>query len=458
MSDAAEPVVRATADPAAAALDVAPERSIDSAPDSGPGGSPDGSIDSALDIAPDSSIGGAPGGAIESSIDCALDVAIVGAGSTGLALALALGAGRDPQRRVRIFERAPKLDALGAGLTLWSNALHVLRRLGVEDELVARANPLVRGETRRIDGRVLVGFDFAPLARELDAPCIALQRAVLQDELARKLPPGVLELGRELVEVREDAAGVELRFANGSTTRASVVIGADGVRSAVRAALGGEQPGHSGYVAYRAIVEAPNELVPPGLAFEAWGPAKRFGALRVDRERLYWFATLNAAEHSTDERRAETLLEHFGAWHAPIRELVLRTPRAAILRHPVIELARPARLVRGRIALAGDAAHAMTPNLGQGACVGLEDAWVLGRAIARFGPTPQALERYASVRRARIDRVARDSRRAGRWGQIEAPFLRALRDAAMASLARPLLTRLVRTTVAAGIASLDALD
>lgn len=384
------------------------------------------------------------------------DVAIVGAGSTGLALALALGAGRGLS--VRVFERAPRIAALGAGITLWSNALHVLRRLGVERELVASANELVRGETRRIDGRTLVRFDFAPLARELDAPCLALTRAALLDGLLRALPHDVLVLDRSLVELREDSAGVELRFENGAAARAKLVVGADGVQSTVRAALGGERPVYSGYIAYRALVDAPHELVPPGLAFETWGPAKRFGALRVERERLYWFATLNAPELSIDERRAETLLAHFGAWHAPIRDLVERTPRAAILRHPVIELARPARLVRGRIALAGDAAHAMTPNLGQGACVGLEDAWVLARALDRFGPTPAALERYAAARRARIETVAQDSRRAGRWGQIESRFLRGLRDVAMASFARPLLTRLVRTTLAAGIESLDALE
>ncbi|MBI5432764.1 MAG: FAD-dependent monooxygenase [Planctomycetes bacterium] len=382
-------------------------------------------------------------------------VAIVGAGSTGLAAALALhAAGVD----VRVYERGAKLEALGAGITLWSNALHVLRRLGVEEPIVARSNELHRGETRRVDASVLAGFDFAPLARELGAPCIALQRADLLGELARAVPAGVLKLGAELVALKDEGGDVELAFADGRRVRAAVAIGADGIRSRVRAHLGGGEPVYSGYVAYRALHDCAESLVPSGLAFETWGPSKRFGALRVDRERVYWFATLNVPRDSTDDRRRATLSAHFGSWHAPIRRLIEATPEERVLRHDVIELARPAELARGRLALAGDAAHAMTPNLGQGACVGLEDAWVLGRAIARFGATPGALRRYADARRERVERVARDSRRAGRWGQIESPLLRWLRDTSMGTLARPLLARLVRTTLARGVASLDALE
>lgn len=384
----------------------------------------------------------------------AAPVAIVGAGSTGLAAAAALSA-RGVE--VRVYERAPRLEALGAGLTLWPNALHVLRRLGVEAPLLARANQLARAETRRVDGSVLVGFDLAPLARELGAACLALHRAVLLEELARSLPPGCLTLGAELVGLREHGEQVELELAGGARARAALVIGADGVRSRVRALQGGDPPAYSGYVAYRAVHAIAQPLVPAGVAFETWGPAKRFGALRVDSERVYWFAALNAPAGSADARRRETLRAHFGAWHAPIGELIESTPEERVLRHEVIELGRPAELARGRIALAGDAAHAMTPNLGQGACVGLEDAWVLARAIERHGATPEALARYAASRRARVERVALDSRRAGHWGQIEAPILRRLRDAALASVARPLLARLLRSTIAEGIASLDAL-
>lgn len=382
-------------------------------------------------------------------------VAIVGGGSTGLAAALALHAvGVD----VRVYERAPRLEALGAGITLWSNALHVLRRLGVEDHVVERSNPLVRGETRRVDASVLVGFDFEPLSRALGAPCIALQRSDLLAGLARAVPAGVLEFGAELVALEDHGGAVELAFADGRRVRAAVAIGADGIRSRVRAHLGGGAPVYSGYVAYRALHASVESTVPRGLAFETWGRSKRFGALRVGGELVYWFATLNVPQGSTDDRRRATLLEHFGAWHAPIRGLIEATPEASVLRHDVLELARPAELARGRCALAGDAAHAMTPNLGQGACVGLEDAWVLGRAIARFGATPDALRRYAQARRERVARVARDSRRAGRWGQVESPWLGRLRDAAMSTLARPVLARLVRTTLERGVASLDALE
>ncbi|MCE9594718.1 MAG: FAD-dependent monooxygenase [Planctomycetes bacterium] len=384
----------------------------------------------------------------------AIPIAIIGAGSTGLAAAIALAKrGFD----VRVFERAERLDALGAGITLWSNALCVLRELGVAERLIARADPLVRGETRRVDGSVLAAFEFVGLAREFGAPCIAVHRGVLQEELLRACSAPI-EFGAELVNVREGSGGVELEFGGGRRERAALVIGADGVRSRVRAVLGGEEPVYSGYVAYRAVQAFSRELVPSGLAFETWGAAKRFGALRLDAENVYWFAALDAPRDSSDTRRRETLLAHFGGWHAPIRELIESTPEQNVLRHDVIELARPAELARGRVALAGDAAHAMTPNLGQGACVGLEDALVVARAIERRGATAEALASYARARRARVERVARDSRRAGRWGQIENPALRWMRDAALASVARPLLARMVRKTLADGIASLTALD
>jgi 2-polyprenyl-6-methoxyphenol hydroxylase-like FAD-dependent oxidoreductase len=217
-------------------------------------------------------------------------------------------------------------------------------------------------------------------------------------------------------------------------------VGADGLRSRVRASLfGPARPRYAGYTAWRAVVEHGEELLPRGTGFESWGRGARFGCAHVGEGRVYWFATRNAREGERDGPpggpsgpRAE-LLQRFGTWHSPIGDLIRAADEDAILRTDIYDR-EPlgGRWGRGRVTLLGDAAHPMTPDLGQGAAQALEDSVVLARCLQESGATAGALRRYERLRSARTAMVVRRSRRLGRVGQLENPLLCLLRNRVLA--------------------------
>lgn len=360
----------------------------------------------------------------------AVKALVVGGGIGGLTLAIALR-----QRGVdcAVFESAPAIEAIGAGIGLWPNAIRALKSLGIGDAVVAAGRPIHRGQLRETDGSLIVDSDQRWLEAEAGAPLIALHRADLQSILYNALPGGVVRLGARFTGFDQNTPAVKARFADGTEATGDALIGVDGLRSAVRASLRPEiQPRYAGYVAWRGIVDDADGL---GLdaTSETWGAGARFGIVPIGPRRIYWFATANRAgglRRTDDERRAE-LLSRFGGWHQPIRELIDRTPAGRILENDIEDL-RPFRgWSRGRVALLGDAVHATTPNLGQGACMAIESAVVLADQLAGPGPIAARLEAYESARCRRTAWITKQSWMVGRVGQWSNPLMCAVRRAGL---------------------------
>jgi 2-polyprenyl-6-methoxyphenol hydroxylase-like FAD-dependent oxidoreductase len=221
---------------------------------------------------------------------------------------------------------------------------------------------------------------------------------------------------------------VTVRFAGRREERGDLLVGADGLNSVVRARLfGDEKPLYAGYTAWRGI--AGDGFMRDGWGSESWGRGERFGMVSLGRGRLYWFATRNAPEGENEDaagRKAE-LLRHFGRWHEPIPALIRATEGAEILRNDVYDREPLKSWGVGRVTLLGDAAHPMTPNLGQGACQAIEDAVVLAGCVREASDA--ALRLYEKRRKGRTATIVRRSRLVGRIGQLENPLLCGLRDA-----------------------------
>jgi 2-polyprenyl-6-methoxyphenol hydroxylase-like FAD-dependent oxidoreductase len=205
--------------------------------------------------------------------------------------------------------------------------------------------------------------------------------------------------------------------------------------------FGLEKPRYAGYTAWRAVVEPKEELLPWGTGFESWGSGARFGCAHIGKGRVYWFATTNAPEGGKDGPPGNAvgpkaaLLRLFGSWHRPIGELIEATGEVAILRTDIYDREPLGeRWGKGRVTLLGDAAHPMTPNLGQGACQAVEDAVVLARCLRETGATTDSLRRYERLRSDRAAMVVWRSRRVGRVGQVENPLLCRLRDRALSMI------------------------
>ncbi|MBY8870357.1 FAD-dependent monooxygenase [Micromonospora sp. PLK6-60] len=340
---------------------------------------------------------------------------VVGGGIGGLAAAVAL---HRHGWRVTVLERAAVAGEVGAGLSLMANGLRALDALGLGAAVRARGRADTPGGLRDRTGRWLSRVDGDQLERMLGTRAVGVHRADLHALLRTALPAGALVTGARVGDVDPSTGEVRHHHAAGVTTiRGDLVVGADGLRSAVRARLWPDLPPpvYAGSTAWRAVVTWPEPL-PTEVT---WGPGAEFGIVPMGDGRVYWYGAVTAPPGGQAPDELAEVRRRFGSWHEPIPALLDATAPAAVLRHDLHHLAEPLpSYVRGRVALLGDAAHAMTPNLGQGAQQALEDAVVLGAACAGGpGRLPDALDSYDRQRRPRSQEVARASLRAGRFGQ-----------------------------------------
>jgi 2-polyprenyl-6-methoxyphenol hydroxylase-like FAD-dependent oxidoreductase len=301
-----------------------------------------------------------------------------------------------------------------------------LGRLGVSDAVTRRAAPAVRAEIRAADGRLL-----GAMPEDVIAGALALHRGDLQMALLEAAPSP--RLGADVVSVSEDGAGVHANCRDGTTEGGDMLIGADGIYSVVRGLLFPGRPRYAGYTAWRSVVGAPVEA---GRWTETWGCGERFGSIDLGERGTYWFATRNAVEGERDAAggRAAEIARRFASWHDPIGSLIDATPPEAILRNDVFYLDPLPRWSRGRIVLLGDAAHASTPGIGQGAAQAIEDAVALAAALKAHRDPAEAAAEYEAARRPRAERVLRLSRSADRMSQLDRPLACRLRNAVVSAM------------------------
>jgi 2-polyprenyl-6-methoxyphenol hydroxylase-like FAD-dependent oxidoreductase len=352
-------------------------------------------------------------------------VVIVGAGIAGLTTAIALDRAGVT---VDVRERVAPLGEIGAGISLWANAIRALETVGLADAIRAFSVPAGNAGLRTWRGEVIVAPSEGDIGMRLQDLAVVLHRADLQRVLLDAFGRDRVTLGRACVGVEQDADGAAVVLQDGSRARGDAVVGADGLHSVVRAALhGAVRPVYAGYTAWRGVVRFDHARLLPG---ESWGPGRRFGQIRMSGGQVYWFATQDAPEGSRarDSEKAE-LLRLFRGWHAPIEALVQATEDSAILRNDIYDRPPLARWGDRRVTLVGDAAHPMTPNLGQGACQAIEDAIALARELKGSTDVVRSLLAYERSRLPRANRIARDSRRVGWAGQFANPLAMAARNA-----------------------------
>lgn len=361
-------------------------------------------------------------------------VVIIGSGIAGLSAAVALSrVGID----AAVYERAPELREVGAGISLWANALRALDHIGVGAAVRAVSLKMVRSELRGRNGfKLLLGTDGPALESRFELPEVVrmIHRADLVAALAAHLPPETAKYGHECVGVEPRASSTTVRFANGHTDTADVVIGADGIRSVVRGVLfGPEPPRYAGYTCWRGIAPRPAG-VEPGYVGEWWGRGQRLGITTIPGDRVYWFATKNAAPNGQAPDELTLLGELFRGWAEPAEVIFATTPADRVFRNDIIDRPPVPVWSKGRVGLIGDAAHPTTPNLGQGGCMAIEDAVVLARHLATTPDPARGLEGFVAERRARTAAVTRESWQFGTLAQKEGRLVCRLRDAALGAL------------------------
>ena len=346
-------------------------------------------------------------------------ILVAGAGIGGLTAASCLA---KAGHRVEIYEQAPQLAEVGAGIQISANAMHVLRDLGLGDAIAAvGVSPGAYVFRLHDSGEAIQRFSLSEEHLRLHgAPYTQLHRADLHDILAaraRAFDPGMVRLNRKVVGFAEDAAGVTLRFENGASARGDLLIGADGLKSAVAHQIVGDIPAqYTGDAAWRLVV--PAERLPRGLLDQVMsvfmGPGGHVVCYYLRGGELLNFVGLVETDEVSEESWTvklpwQTLKQHYRGWHPAIGTIIDAADRDQCYRWSLFFRQPLGNWSSRRATLLGDSAHATLPYLAQGAAMAIEDGAVLTRALAMADSIPDALQLYQRNRMERTARIVRQS-------------------------------------------------
>ena len=371
-----------------------------------------------------------------------MHVLIVGGGIGGLTLAVALA---QQGHAARVLERARTLAPAGAGLALQPNAMTVLAALGLADATVAAGQVVARAAILDRNGRALgAELDMTALGARFGAPVVAIHRARLHGVRRDAVGNAALTLGAEVLAFESSVSGATVRCQDGRRFDADIVVGADGLRSAIRRQLLDDgEPLYSGYTSWRGVTRS-GAGPPLTRMTESWGAGERFGMVDIGYGETYWFAVADAPPGGADRDARAELLERFAGWHEPIRAVLEATEPERIIRTDISDRDPVTRWHGGRVVLLGDAAHPMTPNLGQGACQAIEDAAVLADELSQSTDARQALVNYERRRAARANGIVMRARRLGQIAQWRRPIAVGARNTIMRLTPRGAAERQVR--------------
>ena len=366
---------------------------------------------------------------------------IIGAGIGGLTAAIAL---RQRGIDVTVYEAAPEIRAVGAGIIMATNAMQVLQRLGIADKVKENGYKLTGGQIADQKWRSIQKIDGEYAIEKYGVGSYAIHRAALQQVLINALPEGIIRLNHKVESVSQSKVSASVKFENGTTSEADFIVGADGIKSVVRQSLFGETTyRYSGQTCWRASVKTIIPQVLQKSAYELWGskPGLRWGMVPVRENEVYFYATVCLPAGGKDDLSA--LKKNLGQEYVEFGDLVVQlletTEPQKIIRTDIFDFAPIKKWYAGRIVLIGDAAHATTPNLGQGGCQAIEDAYALAKSLKENSEPEEAFEKFQAIRYAKAKYVVDTSWMFGKMTNLSAPWI-ALRNTAIrllpASLAK----------------------
>ncbi len=355
-------------------------------------------------------------------------ISIIGGGIGGLTLGLALKANGF---RVKIYEAAEEIKTVGAGIILGCNAMQVFQHLGIDKHFAEKGN-VIKGMS--ITNEKLKDLSAMSLDYFVDKYGIgnhAIHRADLHQVLLNQLGDEDVIYGKRLKSV--DTSSRQLFFEDGKEADYDILIGADGIHSKVRESVfpGQAKIRKSGQVCWRGVVDYQLPANNKNTFRESWGIASRIGHGQINERQVYWFALLNF-EGDLKDYNNPNWRASFKDYDPLLVDLLNKTPDDQIHVGEMTELKGLANWYKGEVCLIGDAAHAMTPNMGQGAGQAIEDGLALANAMKKHrGDIVKSFSTFQAYRKRKVDKIVKNSWRIGNIAQLKSPFWCGFRNAFM---------------------------
>ncbi|MMZ57578.1 3-hydroxybenzoate 6-hydroxylase 1 [compost metagenome] len=355
------------------------------------------------------------------------NVIIIGGGIAGLCAAIAFQKmGLD----VKVYDKNNQPTVAGTGIIIAPNAMQALEPYGVSAQ--------IRRVGNESDGIRLLsekGNTFSKLTVPTNYPKMySIHRKDLHQLLLSALHPGTVEWGKECLRIEQNKEDtIQIIFRDGSEAQGNILVAADGIHSIVRKQLS-QSDGYrfAGYTCWRGVIPAENLSLMNDF-IETWGTKGRFGIVPLPNNEVYWYALINS--QANDPRFSaytiDDLYNHFKTYHDPIPNILKNAKKHQMIHRDIMDIVPMKQFFDKRIVFIGDAAHALTPNLGQGACQAIEDARILVECIQKNADYQEAFIEYDKKRRNRIEKISNQAWKIGKIAQMESKALTALRNQVM---------------------------
>jgi len=352
---------------------------------------------------------------------------IIGAGIAGLALAVHL---EKANIEYQIFEQAASFKTVGAGILLANNAMQIFDQLDLSKKLTEKGN---RTKTLNIVDQnlhIISSIDLTKFEQKFKVSNIAIHRADLQESLLDSISSESIHLDHQLKDMTE----TDLIFQNGKTIPKGIVIGADGIQSTVRKVLFGKKEiKFPGQICWRGVVDFTLPEKYTHQFNESWGDGCRFGFAQINSKQVYWFALCNY-KNSVSEWDDRSWKQSFKTFHPLVVKLLQSTHASSIHMAPISQLEILKKWHHKSICLIGDACHAMTPNMGQGAGQGIEDAYTLSKCLQHTNSIEASFDLFQKLRYKKLKSIVKNSWHIGKIAQLESKIGRTIRNTAFKSI------------------------
>jgi|TARA_B110000259_G_C13993045_1_gene393302 2-polyprenyl-6-methoxyphenol hydroxylase-like FAD-dependent oxidoreductase len=353
-----------------------------------------------------------------------MNIDIIGAGIGGLTTAIAL---EQKGIKTRIFEQAEQIKPVGAGIILANNAMQVYEKLGLRKEIEENGNPISSMNITKPNLNTLSKIDLTYFEQKHKTKNIAIHRGTLQQILIDKLKSTEINLDHKLTSIVENTNGYFLKFQNGEQIQSSTVLGADGLNSIVRQNLfPNNSIRNANQICWRGITECELPIKFRNELNEAWGKSERFGFVQIAENKIYWYA-LKSFKKNTNEFSINNLEQYFGDYSSVIKDIIKSTKKEHINTAEISDLKPTNIWFKENVCLIGDSAHATTPNMGQGACQAIEDAFVLSECLHKY-EISKAFSEYQKLRLPKAHQVVKASWLVGKMAHLKNPILIGLRN------------------------------